>query len=278
DAARLIDALEDGDRSVRLTAVRALARLRRPESIPGLIEALRRERGRLRAEVNDALAAVTGLGFPADPDRWARWWEKARADFRLPEKPASGKAAADDTVATFHSIPVVSEEVAFVIDRSGSMRDRLKKRDGATKAALVARELKATLSRLEPPARFLLVAFGDEPKAFAKKAVTATACTRGRALKWFGKQEPRGRTNLFDALALALDRPDVDTVFVLTDGAPSTGEYRLRREILTEVSRLNRYRKAVIHAVEIGGDTIGRRWRGFMRELAESAGGRYVKR
>jgi len=62
---------------------------------------------------------------------------------------------------------------AFVIDRSGSMRKKLAKHEGATKAELVARELEATLARLEPPARFLLVAFGDEPTAFATKAVKA---------------------------------------------------------------------------------------------------------
>jgi hypothetical protein len=66
--------------------------------------------------------------------------------------------------------------------------------------------------------------------------------------------------------------------YVLTDGAPSTGSYRLRREILTEVTRLNRYRKAVVHTVEIGGDTIGKRWRGFMKQLSASTGRRHVSR
>lgn len=66
--------------------------------------------------------------------------------------------------------------------------------------------------------------------------------------------------------------------FVLTDGAPSAGEKRGRSEILEAVAAENRYRKAVIHTVEIGGENVGKRWRGFLEQLSRSTGGRHVRR
>ena len=64
----------------------------------------------------------------------------------------------------------------------------------------------------------------------------------------------------------------------LTDGAPSAGEHRDRGSILRSVESLNRYRKAKVHTVEIGGGTTGRKWRGFLADLARATGGRYVRR
>ena len=123
-----------------------------------------------------------------------------------------------------------------------------------------------------------LVRFGTEVEAFRPRPVKNGSCTRRAALAWFSKKRPGGRTNLFDALARALGEPAVDTIFVLTDGAPSAGEYRTRTGILMEVARRNRYRKAVIHTIEIGADRTGRRWRGFLADLARRNGGRSVRR
>lgn len=65
---------------------------------------------------------------------------------------------------------------------------------------------------------------------------------------------------------------------VLTDGAPSAGKERTRSGILSAVAHLNRYRKAVIHTVEIGGETAGKKWKGFLAELAARNGGIHVRR
>jgi len=275
-APALVAGLQDGSWSVRLTAVRLLADLRAREGVPGLIRALRRERGRMLAETGDALAGLTGIGFPPDPVRWEAWWAKEGKTFAVPEKPAPVEDADRHSVATFHSIPIRSESIAFVIDRSRSMRDRLERGEERTKGDLVEAELAATLGRLASPARFLLVRFGTEVETFSRRP--ARACSAARALDWFRKGTPEGRTNLFDALAVALAEERVDTVFVLTDGAPSAGEHRTRSGILDEVTRRNRYRKAVIHTVEIGADATGKRWRGFLRQLAESTGGMHVRR
>lgn len=270
--------LGDESWSVRLTAMRGLARRLDPRAVPSLIERLRREGGRMKEEAGAALSSLTGVGLPPDPDRWAEWWEREGGKFVAPERAAKPAAGEDGSVATFHSIPVISDGVAFVLDHSRSMRRRLDRGGETTKAELVEAELEKTLARLDARARLFLVAFGTEPVVFTPHPVPATRMARHRALEWLHDLVPHGRTNLYDSLRLALAEPEIDTIFVLTDGAPSAGEERTRTGILDGVARLNRYRKAVIHTIEIGGETTGKRWKGFLAELAKRHGGRSVRR
>lgn len=270
--------LQDPCWSVRLTAIRSLSRIRRPAAVDALIGSLGLERGRLVEEQGLALTGLTGVGLPPDREKWDRWRRENPGELEFPEHRAVASESSGESAATFSNIPFRSECVAFVLDRSRSMRDRLDRENDETKGDLVLAELNRTLTRLSPPAKFLLVAFRTEPAAFTKKAVTASSCARQKALTWFRKLEPTGRTNLFDAVALALSREEVDTVFLLTDGAPSAGEYQSRSDVIAEIEKLNRYRKAAIHTVEIGGEATGKRWRGFLRELAEANGGKHARR
>jgi HEAT repeat protein len=271
-------ALSDRSWSVRLTAIRALAARHERASIPALIRHLGDEEGRLVGETGTALASLTGIGFPADAARWAAWWEKEKDAFEMPDKPARTKARDGDSAVTFHSIPVDSLGIAFVLDRSQSMRDRLDRLEEKRKGELVEEELEKTLGRLTPPARFLLIAFGTTPSLFQPGPVVASGGARQSAVKWFRRNGPEGRTNLFDSVALALTHEEIDTIFLLTDGAPSEGEHVTRASILEAVADRNRFRKAVVHTIEIGADSTGRRWRGFLRDLALSTGGRHVRR
>jgi hypothetical protein len=270
--------LQDPCWSVRLTAIRGLSGIPLPEAVDALIASLGPERGRLREEQGEALARLTGVGLPPERERWEQWRRENPGEIEFPERGTMVRESQGESAATFSSIPFHSECVAFVLDRSRSMRDRLDRENDDTKGELVVAELERTLARLNPPAKFLLVAFRTEPEAFADRAVTASAGARRSALTWFRKLEPTGRTNLFDAVAVALCREDVDTVFLLTDGAPSAGEFQSRAEVVAGIGRLNRYRKATIHTVEIGGEATGKRWRGFLRELAEANDGKHVRR
>ena len=94
----------------------------------------------------------------------------------------------------------------------------------------------------------------------------------------FEAARPGGWTNLFDALALALADDDVDTLYVLTDGVPSRGSETERRSILDEIAFLNRYRLVQINCIQAGGsEGLGRKWRGFLEELAEAHDGVSVR-
>ncbi len=65
---------------------------------------------------------------------------------------------------------------------------------------------------------------------------------------------------------------DVDTIFLLSDGAPGTGKYVATDDILRAVRRENQTRRIAIHCVSVGMDSQ------LLRKLAEQNGGRYVRR
>ncbi len=63
-----------------------------------------------------------------------------------------------------------------------------------------------------------------------------------------------------------------DTVYVLSDGAPSFGAVTDKEEICRQVRKTNRLKRMTIHAVTFGqkNDTD------FLRKLAEENGGRHI--
>jgi hypothetical protein len=63
----------------------------------------------------------------------------------------------------------------------------------------------------------------------------------------------------------------VDTVFFLSDGVPSTGEYVEKDEILAEVRRVNTLRKMVINTISIGDMDHA-----LMKQLADQNGGTFI--
>ena len=81
-----------------------------------------------------------------------------------------------------------------------------------------------------------------------------------------------GGTNLYDGLEKSLMDGNVDTVMLLSDGAPGAGRYVATPDILRAVRRLNQTRRIAIHCVSLGRDSE------LLRRLARENGGKYVRR
>jgi Mg-chelatase subunit ChlD len=99
-----------------------------------------------------------------------------------------------------------------------------------------------------------------------------TAANRKNLERHLESQKPMGGTNLYDALELALLEEEVDTIFLLSDGAPGLGRYVATDDILRAVRRLNQIRRIAIHCISVGRESD------LMQRLAEENGGRYVRR
>ena len=139
-------------------------------------------------------------------------------------------------------------------------------------------DLLFVLDRLPKGARFNVVFFRTDIEAWRPRVVRATSSTKRACRRWVEEAKPAGWTNLFDAVALAMADDELDTIYVLTDGVPSRGAETGRRAILDELAFLNHYRLIEIHCVQAGGvEGLGRRWRGFLDELAEQHGGVSVR-
>jgi hypothetical protein len=270
-------AMRDPAWQVRAVAHRALSQVRERASIELLLAQLPHESGPSLRSACAALDVLTGARKGADPAAWLAWWKLAGAEFRLPESPTKPSAAteraatpdAGTTVARYHGAPVYGDRIVFVVDLSGSMREPLPGRDG-TRLQVAQRELIAVLGALGPQRAFDIVVFGDDATAFAGTLQPATPANVEAATKWVEKLETRGWTNLWSGLARALATPDVDAIYVLSDGAPSVGRYVAAGAIRAQVRLRNADVLATVHTIALGGD---RRDRQFLEALARDHGG-----
>jgi hypothetical protein len=274
----LVSALDDGCWSVRTAAARAVSRIRLVDAVPTLIRRLDREEGRVREEVHEALAAVTGIGLPDDAARWRDWWEREGDGFRPPAGSRRRELERHASAVTYHSIPVTSRAVAFLIDTSRSMGERADAEDGPARRELALAELESTLRRLPRGTRFNVVLFGREVVRWQERARPVGPAAIAAAMKVARRVRADGSSDLFAALGAVFEDRSVDTVYLLTDGAPSGGRFDGRAALRAAVARLNRYRLVRIHTVGFGTDRVGRRWRGFLEELARDHGGAHVAR
>jgi Mg-chelatase subunit ChlD len=153
--------------------------------------------------------------------------------------------------------------VAFVIDVSGSMATR---GTGKSKIQRAKDNLTSVLKSFRRDVRFNIISFHSTVRSFKNELVPAGKAQKGEALTWVGKLRATGATNIYDALVLALDLKDVDSVFLLSDGAPSAGEVVDMDEILRRITSMNRFRRVRINTIGIG---VSGRTAKFMQDLAQ---------
>lgn len=283
-------ALADPSWVVRAAAVDVLRALHEPAAIPALIEFLGRDDlGRLREDACRALRSLTGETHGPYRQPWADWWEDGRATFDPPRRPAALAAlVAPPTGVTFYGISTFSERVILVVDVSGSMAERSTSagRPASDRKIDVARrELAAAVDGLdERRARFGVVLFDRGVRRFGAGLSKADPASRSAARAWVAAREPAGETNLYDALreafrlASGLDGPappagGADTVFLLTDGKPTTGGVVMTDRILDAVQRWNRAARLTVHCVGVGAHDAA-----LLQALATMTGGQYVHR
>ncbi len=168
-------------------------------------------------------------------------------------------------------------------------------------------ELARTIAGLEPYVKFNILSFATDIAPWKKGLVSANVLNKSSAESWIKKLEPiggnskqelaevgfgstaaigKGKTNTWGALATALSIPldpnkkkgkkdpyrvDVDTIFFLSDGRPTTGYFVKTEAILKGILEANELRKVVIHTIAIGEFD-----KQFMQRLAKGSGGVFV--
>ena len=321
--AAMLPLLEAPDWQVRTAAIAALGKMRSREVVEPLIGALEREEGRLRDEALRALQNTTALEYGDDAAEWKRWWENAKAGWKVPSdaelakrKEAIAKAREQyqkKAATEFASVPTKSRRMLFVIDTSGSMEDLIadtksfKLQDRGYKSymkmEIVKDELIRTIESLEPYVRFNILTFASAVKQWKPGLVAANVVNKAAAVKLIQELKPiggasqgfnqraglsgsagiaGGKTNTYAALMAGLGAAgkgiydknygsEVDTIFFLSDGVPSTGDYVEKDDILAEVRRVNTLKKLVIHTISIGDMDHA-----LMEQLATQNGGAFV--
>lgn len=287
---RLHELLADEDWRVRTAAAREVGNLRRKASIPLLIARLDLETGRLSRDLATILRLTTGQDHGPRSPRWKAWWEAEGSTFTLPpyekalaeENLRIERRANNPTVVTFYGLEVVSERVTFVLDTSGSMsapagrgsRTRAggAQSGGPTRIDVAKAELVRALGGLPEETLFNLVFFNSGVAPWKDELVKAGEKAMESALQFTNIQEASGGTNIFDALMLAFEEERVDTIYLLSDGAPSAGRVTNPDAILERIQIVNRVRLIQIHTISIGQKSP------FMKRLAEENGGSYIEK
>ncbi len=311
EALAAIKPLLNGDNvwQVRAAAREAAVGLRCKQAIPLLVDALDLELKRtkdpwsLDVRLHDALERMTGLDIPmgkAQP--WRDFWAREGASFEYVRAQDARQAAqrraaeSNDRYRKFFKLDLDSDRVLFVVDLSGSMKEPAGRRETSaggpvtTKHKLVMEEMKKIVMAIPDGGGFNLVVFNDRVQVWRPDErgrpmmVKIDDAARDDLLGSFlDALQPSGPTNLYGALDAALDfggrglhdkyyEAGFDTLYVLSDGAPSYGEITDRDEIRKRVREANGLRRIVINCITFGDQNETE----FLRKLAEENGGRHV--
>jgi hypothetical protein len=200
--------------------------------------------------------------------------------------------------------------MVFVIDISGSMGDKITLPDTATKEQIeefgsrvkidiAKNELINLLGAIGDDVEFNIITFAGVAKPWQDGLVGAGM--RSSAIKFLSKLQPlqpttgggRGattgggdeqKTNLYAGILAAFGFADegspdwkkrgkADTIFIVTDGVPTTGQIVDVPKMIDAVTEMNRTRGLTIHLVIFDAHAADR-----MRGLAERNGGKCVVR
>lgn len=278
----LAKALEHEDWTTRLLAIKSLEESRKKSAVQPLINALAREKGRLELAAADALWALTGKGFDKNASLWQTWWENegknfevlTAAELRAAREKREMQRLKSTTVAEFFGMKITSHRVIFILDVSGSMvaevHGRFAQRENETRIDCAKRELVKSVESLAPNALFNILTFSSGVERWAKEDIGGlTKKTREQAKEWIGRLGAGGGTNLHEAIKEAFKDPDVDTIYILSDGEPSVGVVDPDK-IRESVKYWNKHRGIEIHTIAIGGSLQ------VLEHIAKDAGGEYV--
>jgi HEAT repeat protein len=282
-------ALADKHWSVRAAGMVEAVRLHDARILGALIDAFAEEKGRLRYDAFLSLRQITGKNLDFDPAPWKEWWKVVEGRYRVEGEPVDPfdieAVGGVQSSQVYYEIPIVSNRVYFVLDLSGSMRDAKSKGPDGTKRPkidIVKEEMIRTIRSFDGSVFFNIVLMGSfedgtfefRKKVWQRQMVPASPRNCSAAIKFIEEQEPKGWSNVFDTVELAISDPNVDTIFLLSDGGASRGKYVARLDVFRELMDELRYRKVMIHSVETGATKDSDR--NLLKKLSHFTRGRFV--
>jgi len=270
--------------------------------IKALEQAERRRRERLITELCMGLERITGASGPQSAAEWRAWWNANKdkplpRELRPPKQEVTSGPFVSRFKTSVFGLPVRSKRVIFIIDVSGSMKqadpppkawrekvekelktipddkEREKKRKEIEKQMKnwgkerqriyrVKKELTRCIRNLPNDVKFNIIAFSDQISKWRPGLTRATESAKKKAIEWVKKLEADGLTHTDEAIEEAFKDKQVDTIILLTDGAPTHigGDAKpewgghqdskaLIAHILEWVRKHNRLRKITIHCL-----------------------------
>ncbi len=250
----------------------ALKKIQKQEALGVLVGLMNRVEGEIQAELVAYLTTLTGQQLGIDAAAWAKWWAENRGTFQFPAGPLQniplpvGAAAAAPSSGSYYGMPIYAKRVVFIIDTSGSMT--------GPRIEAAKRELVQAISSLAESTQFTIVVFNSSVRAWQKQLVAADSQRKQQAITFVMGQSAMSNTNTFGALEAAFGF-NAEAIYLLTDGAPSSGKVVAPPDILAVVSQTNRIRRESIHTIGIGVGPPGDLFDAFLSGLAQQNFGLY---
>ena len=255
---------------VRRTVVRALSLVDDKSAIDALIGLLDKFRGEAQADVMEYLEVISPQGFER-PAQWTAWWIANKESFTFPPFVARPTVrtitvSLNNSEAFYYGLPIFAKRLVFVIDASGSMSgDRI---------VAAKRELSAAVQQLKSDVRFNILVFNGAVMPWKNELIEATTANKAQAINFITAITPASNTATYSALAAAL-KFEAEAIYLLTDGAPTSGQYVQPDDIVEAVSKTNMTRRESIYTIGIGVGERGNPFDSFLKNLAERNRGVY---
>ncbi|MCH8054898.1 MAG: GAF domain-containing protein, partial [Deltaproteobacteria bacterium] len=157
----------------------------------------------------DTFERLSGRDLDYDVSAWRRW---------LRDKAAGVSAKRGYSVVHYFGHAIVSQNLCFIVDLSGSMGKP--KSVKGTRLTIARRELIRAVEGLPEKTRFNIIVFASSVRLWKPKgAVNATPKAVQEAKRWiFGRFRARGQTSTYAALEAAFNADEeLDTIFLLSD-------------------------------------------------------------
>ncbi|MFH1421949.1 MAG: hypothetical protein ABIH42_04460 [Planctomycetota bacterium] len=284
--------------------------------------ARKKDRGRIYNDCRIALEKITGKKGPEEAKDWRNWYEsyKTGGDSGGQQNPKPVLGGGDFKTSSFFGLTIDSDRIIFVIDVSGSMTvadpppeawvpdrdlgklettavdeeekkkkekelEEIKKNWEKERQRIyrVKKELVRVIDSLDKSVKFNIIAFSDQISSWKDKLQPASSGNMSNAKAWVEALNADGLTCTDGAIREAFKDKDVDTVVLLSDGAPTHigGEGRAEwgghqdsmaiiGSIYSWLEENNKFRKVTIHTIGFKGANFE-----FMEKLAKDNNGTF---
>jgi hypothetical protein len=270
--ALLLERASDRALCVRIQAVESFVEIGTRKAARELVRRLEAEpEERLSWTIVERLRELSGRKHRRDPRPWLDWVEELSEGWRAEPRARQPAELAPGRTLAFAGLPILSQRVVFLIDLSGSIWKV--RADGRTRKQVIDSRLGEVLEELPETTAFNLIPYAGEPLPWRDELARATPRNVRAATRFFEECETSGSGNFWDAAMLAMQDPEVDTLVVLTDGAPTGGRHNRLELLVPLFLELDATRKVAVDSILVDAPV---RLREHWARLARETGGRSV--
>ncbi len=302
-----IHALHTSDRfenhyGFRFTLARSLKMMNHPDAWEALADLFPLLDGQLAHLLDEEFRSVTVEDFRDDAERFASWQNSlglnetadgppdalARAiailnddapeDLPMPKRMSLQQAPSSVSYrqrvklkpSHYYGIEIYAKRLVFIIDRSDSMNDLVY---GQTRIAKAKRELIGALEGLDEQVDFGIIVFDENVRVWREELVPADKENKLSAIRFVERLSAGSTTNTYGALRRSLSfDPQLEAIFLLTDGNPTSGIVTNKSAILLDILRRNEISNITINTIAIAVDPLTA---SFLQNLSEPSNGEF---